>query len=494
MTNVPHTARCARRVARDIKDANGSDYEAALAVHRHCGMSLLRGHRIARGYTLVEAVEAVKEVLAARGTPGEGLSHQRMSQWEQSQDVPSPRYLDALCFLYRSRPDRLGFGHDYSEPDSNPRDEWQDAMDRRHFVSIAAAGAMFMSALPGTGSPVEDFDPPGGGRAMTAYVGLLEELTEQNGYQLYTTLPAEFIPARMVDLARTEACLLTAQTEDIRRRLHRVFAKNAGLIATRLSDIAGAADTFEWFGIARRAARLAEDTTVQAWVAGWTCDACACHGQYKSGLAAAQAAQSAGAGRPAAAAVLGHLAEAGVQARLGHRRATLEAVRTADRLFAALPESETAADGFHLGEYLLRWHQANALALVGAHAHAVPLRARVLEFPLAQHDRVGHALLHLDEAAAQIDAGELELGCHTITTTWQQLPAEFRAGQVPDRVRTILHTLDVGRRAPRSADEIRQLLESSSAPGEIPRVAGTGEPHRPGPLIVPGGRRDADRV
>ncbi|QIS11462.1 hypothetical protein [Nocardia arthritidis] len=460
MTNVPHDNRCARRVARGVKIAGGSDYEAALAVHRHCGVSLLRAHRIACGYTLMDAVEALKEVLASRGMPAAGLRHQRMSQWEHGQDVPSPHYLDALCFLYRTRPDRLGFGHDYSEPSGVfSADELRESMDRRHFVSFAATGAMFMYAPP-DGIFGDDIDPPGGPRATAAYVGLLEELTEQNGYRLYSR-PTEFIPARMIDLARVQACLLAAPTQDIQRRLYRIYAKNAGFIARRLTDIAGAGDAFEWFGIARRAARLAEDTAVQAWIAGWTCDACACHRQFKPGLDAARAAQSIGVRDSST--VLGYLMEAGVHARLGRRRETLEAVCNADRLFAELRADDCVPDGFHTSEYLLRWHQANALALVGAHSQAASLRRRVLEFPLADHDQVGRALLWLDEAAAHIDAGELEWGCHQLMTVWQQLPNEIGGGLVPERVVEILDALTVGRTAIRQVAEVRQLLESTAA-------------------------------
>ncbi|MFG1793214.1 helix-turn-helix domain-containing protein [Nocardia sp. NPDC049149] len=449
-------------MAREVKYAGGSDYQSALAVHQHCGVSLLRAHRIARNYTLVEAVEALKEILAARGTPSEGLRHQRLSQWEHGQDVPSTHYLDALCFLYRTRPDRLGFGHDYSDADALPQNGIQDAMDRRHFVSLAAAGAMFMPAPPGVGLFGDGFDPPGGRRATAAYVGLLEDITEQNGYQLYAP-PAEFIPARMVDLARAEAGLLTATSEEIRRRLQRVYAKNSGFIAIRLTDVASAGDAFEWYGIARRAARLADDATVQAWIAARTGDACAWHHQFKSGMSAAYAAQSVGARRANSSAVMGYLAEAGVQARLGRRRETLEAIRSAERMFAELPEAETVADGFRVSEYLLRWHQANSLALVGAHAEAAPLRAFVRDLPLANHDQVGWALLNLDEAAAHIAAGELESGCHTITTTWQQLATYCRVGQVQDRVLELLQSLDSRHAVTRQVAEVRELVESGSA-------------------------------
>ncbi|MEV6279095.1 helix-turn-helix transcriptional regulator [Nocardia sp. NPDC051832] len=425
-------------------------------------MSMLRAHRAVRGYTLVEAVEALKEVLAERGTPGSGLGHQRLSQWEQGQDIPSPRYLDALCFLYRSRPDRLGFGSDYSEAGSFPLEDAEDAMNRRHFVGLAAAGAALAPTQSMAGLFGASFAPPSGHHADARSVGLLEEMVEQSGFLLQSAAPAEFIPARMMDLARVQAGLLTTTDTAVRRRLRRVYAKNAGLIAIRLSDVGAVADTFEWFAIARHAARAAEDETVQAWVAAWTGDACAFHRQFKPGLVAAQAAQSAAAGRPSAVAVLGYLAEAGIQARLGNRQATFVAVARAERMFALLPDGETVADGFHVSEYLLRWNQANALALAGAHAEAAPLRDRVLELSASRHDLIGRALLYLDEAAAHVDRGELEGACQTITTTWQRLPQEFHVGQVPDRVREVLAPLPAARSA-RPLAEVRALIESSAS-------------------------------
>ena len=62
------------------------------------------------------------------------LSHQRVSQWENGADVPSPRYLDALCRLYSSRPDKLGFGNDYGADFGQP-----EKGARRRSASLAAA-------------------------------------------------------------------------------------------------------------------------------------------------------------------------------------------------------------------------------------------------------------------------------------------------------------------------------------------------------------------
>lgn len=456
-----HNSSCGRRLVRDVMARGGSAYEAAQTVHRHCGVSLLRAHRIVRGYTLVEAVELLKDIMRAGGTPGEGLAHQRLSQWETGVDVPTPRYLDALCQLYRTRPDRLGFGHDYSDPAPSPTPEFEKTVDRRRFLSSTAASAVSISAPFSVGQFAGDDSVPRNGNSTAAYVNLLEELTEESGYALYSAPPAEFIPARMVDLARIEAFLLTSKAADVQRRMHRMFAINAGFIAIRLNDVAGVDDTFEWFNVARRSARRAGDASVEAWIAGHICDACACYGHsFKSGLAAARVAQSGGGrGYPNAPAVYGYLAEAGIQARMGRRRETLDAVRNADRMFTALADTETVADGLHVTEYFLRWHQSNALTVIGAKNHADPLRARALELPFSQQDQVGEALLRLDEAALHLGAGDLEQGCRTVTEMWDRLPAEFRVGQIPRRALQVLDEVEPSYAASRELRIAREMLQ-----------------------------------
>ncbi|MEV0064572.1 helix-turn-helix transcriptional regulator [Nocardia sp. NPDC050718] len=411
---------------------------------------------------MVEVVGLLKDILQ---TDGSGLAHQRLSQWENGMDTPTPRYLDALCQLYRTRPDRLGFGHDYSDPEPGPTPRFEEIVERRHFLSSAAAGAVFLSLPVSTaGQPTSDHRVSANRKPSTAYLDLLEELTEESGFALYTAPPEEYIPARMIDLARIQACLLTSSAADVQRRLHRTFAKNAGFIAIRLNDVAGVDDTFEWFSVARRAARRAGDIEVEAWIAGHICDACACYGHsFKSGLAAARLAQSCGGnGHANAPAVFGYLAEAGVQARMGRRRETLDAVRNADRMFAALPDTETVADGLHVTEYFLRWHQSNALTMIGMKSQADPLRTRALELPFSRQDQVGEALLQLDQAALCLGAKDLEQGCRTITDMWDRLPAGFRTGQIPRRALQVLDGVPPAYSECREVRATRELIGSDT--------------------------------
>lgn len=461
-----HSTACGRRLARDVEAAEGSKHDAAAAIHSHCGVSLLRAYRTVHGLTLTEAVEQIKDILRQRGTPSEGLAHQRLSRWEKGLDVPSLHYLDALCFVYRTRPDRLGYGADYtpeagrSENDT-PYAKWkaEDDVKRRAFLSSSAVSVLAAaSGLPGSGvDPVPDNRGRSEPEPDLATIGQLEERTEQSGYLLYTTEPADYIPFRMVDIAAAQRLLLTTRSPDAQQRLHRLVAKNAGFTAIRMIDVAPIEDTLNWFRIARGAARQAADPGVEAWIAGHWADSYVCYERVTDqALAAAKAAQIMGGTGPNPAAVYGALIEAGVQARLGRRRETLEAVRRAEGMFTALPPEAIAEDGLHVPEYFLRWHQSNALAAIGEERLADPLRMRTRELPFAEKDVVGRALLDLDQAAGLLRAGEIDRGCGLITESWLELPAEFHTGLTLRRTRQILDTVDT-----RGADtqEVRTLRE-----------------------------------
>jgi transcriptional regulator with XRE-family HTH domain len=452
-----HGTACGRRLASAVERSGGSKDKAAQQIHEHCGVSLLRAHRTAYGYTLTDVTELLKQIMRDRGTPADGLAHQMVSRWESGADMPSPRYFDALCFLYRTRPDRLGFGNDYSKV--------EDDVERRQFLKAAGA-VVAPAAVMGSGNLLADLGEPGSrtpvrGRRARDLVELLEERAEESGYQLYTASPAEYVPARMMDMAGIQKLLLHGQTSDLQRRLHRTLAKNAGFIGVRLTDVANVRETFNWFGVARVAARRAQDAGVEAWIAGHLCDAHACYWHsLRQGLETARVAQLANGTAPNSAGLFGYLSEAGVQARLGRGRETLEAVRQAERIFNALPPEKTTADGFHVPEYFLRWHQSNALSLIGESRLADPLRRRALELPGSRGDVVGRSLLLLDEASLLFPAGDLDRACELVREAWESVPAEYHVGQIPARTNIVLRGLPANRASTSQVSELTEYLGS----------------------------------
>jgi transcriptional regulator with XRE-family HTH domain len=473
--------------------ANGSKWEAAQAVHRHCGVSLLRAHRVAWGLTLVEVTELLKANLRAQGSPSEGLAHQRVSRWENGLDTPTPHYLDALCYLYQTRPDRLGFGKDYSidERDRHAsaysvdlpktrnrrsapavrelREQGEgDLVLRRQFLTSAAAAGLVVSN-PYAARQYLGYEAGAASSAeaiTSTTVTLLEENTESCGYALFSEPPADFIPARIAAFADAQRLLLRGQNLQIQKRLNRVIAKNAGFVAIRLMDVAGVNESPDWFRIARRAARRADDVGIESWIVGHWADAHSAFSHLlKYGLELARTAQSLGGRNPNSAAVFGLLVEAGVHARLGRHRETLEAVRHAEQAFSALPDNNAIEDGIRTPEYFLRLYQADALTLVGEKRLAESYCERALELPLSEKDLVGRASISLYKASLLLDSGQLDDGCNVIMQTWADLPREFHSGVTLPRTVQILDGLrdsDVSAREVRTLREYLRSIGSSS--------------------------------
>jgi hypothetical protein len=331
---------------------------------------------------------------------------------------------------------------------------------RREFIRSAAVNALVAATPIEIGGLLGGSDGssvPSRGRAALAAVEAVELRTEQSGYEVYSAAPADFIPARTVDIAGIQKLLLCGQTLDVQRRLYRALAKNAGFVAVRLTDIAGAPETFNWFSMAKHAARRAGDPGIEAWIVGHMSDAHSCYGySLRKGLDAAHVAQAVGGSRPNSAAVFGFLVEAGLQARLGRRAETVSAVHRAESIFNALPSSAIAADGIRIPEYFLRWHQSNALSVVGERELAEELRKRALELPFSRQDLVGRALLVLDEASLLFKAGEVEQASGLVKAAWDELPAEFHVGQIPSRTAQILSGLN---RAQSASQEVQTLKE-----------------------------------
>jgi hypothetical protein len=141
-----HSTACAGTIREQVRQRQGSLWDTARAIHEHCGVGLLRAHRLAGDWTLVEVASKLRRQATEAGEPEPLVGHQRVSKWECGDEIPSPGYLDALCRLYRTRPDRLGFGHDYSDQGSETTVETIPAA--RASVQQTGSGPQYLAEVP----------------------------------------------------------------------------------------------------------------------------------------------------------------------------------------------------------------------------------------------------------------------------------------------------------------------------------------------------------
>jgi transcriptional regulator with XRE-family HTH domain len=77
----------------------------------------LEAARLARGWSRSEVSARLDALYEADGLAGPHLSSAELCRWEHGQRRPSDERIEYLCRLYQTRPDRLGFGVDYSAVD-----------------------------------------------------------------------------------------------------------------------------------------------------------------------------------------------------------------------------------------------------------------------------------------------------------------------------------------------------------------------------------------
>ncbi|WP_371496227.1 helix-turn-helix domain-containing protein [Kitasatospora sp. NBC_00374] len=111
--------RAAERTARDLRlhglrdgatVAETTDRILAALDHIHP----LEVHRWAHGWGRGELSARIDIAYQQDGLMAPGISDPEICRWEHGQRRPSDERIDYLCRVYGTRPDRLGFGRDYS--------------------------------------------------------------------------------------------------------------------------------------------------------------------------------------------------------------------------------------------------------------------------------------------------------------------------------------------------------------------------------------------
>lgn len=82
-------------------------------------LSRLEAWRFANGWTRAEVSARLDALYEADGLTPPMLSDAEICRWEHTQRRPSDERIEYLCKLYGTRPDRLGYGSDFSAAEEN---------------------------------------------------------------------------------------------------------------------------------------------------------------------------------------------------------------------------------------------------------------------------------------------------------------------------------------------------------------------------------------
>ncbi|MEU4233283.1 hypothetical protein AB0F17_54130 [Nonomuraea sp. NPDC026600] len=114
--------------------------DVAQDIHACCGHSLLKSARLARGWSVPEAVTQLAAVAEAAELPARGVDERAWRRWENGKQ-PDADYQDRLARLFRTSPVQLGFAADYTPCSGGDRTNRRDAL-RLGAAALLAPGLL----------------------------------------------------------------------------------------------------------------------------------------------------------------------------------------------------------------------------------------------------------------------------------------------------------------------------------------------------------------
>jgi transcriptional regulator with XRE-family HTH domain/tetratricopeptide (TPR) repeat protein len=407
----------------------------------------LRAHRLARGWTLEHVAREIRLICAhGPGSDAAGISHQRVSKWENGHDLPSPVYLDALCRLYQTRPDMLGIGRDYSPVPSAEPGTAESQPDATAGVPGQSSGgfgqhrdmpgdlnvtAMMSEARLRANAMMESQS------ASAATIDNWEWLAEEYGRLSTVLQPREFLNSAVPDFAELVSILSHRQPLEFQQRLYRVMGQLASLMVVQSAGAGNLPEARRWVHTARLASDEAADRQLRArvmvigsMVSFW--DGAA----TDRAIELCQAARSTAGTSASPVGAFAAATQARAHARLGQRREALTAMRHAETEFGRLSPAATAPSHLGMYERSLRYHQECVLTWLGETREAMQVQEHALS--LLPDSAIEGALIRLDSAHCLMAIGEIEEARRTAEQAVRSVPAQSRHGVIGLRAEQVL--------------------------------------------------------
>lgn len=473
-----------------------SRWQTVQAIHQRCGVSLLRAHRLCEEW---EGASPTLAQVADRLTAlsGSVVSPQQVSQWELGQTTPSWAHLDALCRLYRSRPDRLGFGRDYSDEDQDETaaitlappqppaavppngplartaptsldgDPEEDPMQRRTALKAILAGtglgltaqalAAIESIRRGTDIALD---------TTTVSVATLDHWEQQalgHAHAFQTAPSTRLLPDVVLDYAEVQALLKRRQPIEHQRRLWYLTAQLAGIIGFHFVDLGDHREARAWLHTAQLAADESGDRGLRAWARAHQAFPHLHYGSLPVAVDLAREARAIAGKTPCAAAALAPAIEARALAKSGRVEEAEAAIRAAETAFTQLGPDQTGDIAFGFTEGQLRFYTGNALTRIGESQRAAEAQQRALElYPAQLH--VDRALIVLDQAACMVGDRKPDEGARVARDVLLGFPANQRPQVVVVAARDLYLSLPAAHRTLPEARELREVLALGAGP------------------------------
>ncbi|WP_433332970.1 helix-turn-helix domain-containing protein [Spirillospora sp. CA-294931] len=486
MARGEHRPSCAKTWRIRAESENWPSWETVQAIHRCCGVSLLKAHRLERGWTAGVAVQELQDLCRLHHFEPPKANVDLLNSWENGRSRPRPETLDLLARLYKSNAIRLGFVADYGEiadggsvmPEARPISglvsrPMPGAPDSRPVpVGRVQPMGLFYRGLHG-GEPEtaellaeverlrQDMDRVLATATVTEdQMDRLDEAVLRYRTEYLRVPPLPMLCQLMLEFTDVHTLMSQRQPGPVQRRLSYLASVLAVLSADALMKLGDLRQSRAWYGTAKTAADDTGDPWLRTLVRAQEAMLPYYYGDPGETVRLAVEAQGIArtvSGSPTA---LAAAAEGRARARLGDHKGAEVALARARSIFGKLNPPSKVKRAFDFTEERLYLYLSGAHAYLPFPDQAADVQKRALELcNQSGTPSIDPALINLDRAtslAMQRDEGN---ACELVEQTILALPPEHRTSIVFVRARDVRRALGPERqtRALRSLDETLRL-------------------------------------
>ncbi|MFD0274672.1 helix-turn-helix domain-containing protein [Kitasatospora sp. NPDC127111] len=451
---MPHKPSCAARIRATAATSSWTLDRTVAAIVECCGVSRLRAHRLARGWTLRHAVDELRRLCARDGIPQPGVDEDQLAAWEKGR-MPRGGTMDLLCRLYETDAQGLGLAGAY-HPDTQALPPARPAP-----LQQASPGPTALGLADPVNEAIEAYR-----RALdstlastTASATHLEVLDEQvmDLRRVYISAsPAEMLLRLLRTLEEVRLLASDRQPATVQVRLSEMIAVLATLVADALMKLGRLDQARMWYGTARAAADDAGGIELRSRVRVQAAMLPYYYGPLERAAGLARDARLLNRGRATSTGAFAAAAEARALARLGDGEAARTAISQALDLFERAPAGPDD-DAWAFPRRRLLLYLSGAFTALGEVQEAL----RVQQEALALYpDRTGidPALLRLEEAMCMVHQRSAEEACQLASSTYLEVPEELRTEILGVRTMEVIRILPVKVRETRAARQLGELL------------------------------------
>ncbi|RBQ17566.1 XRE family transcriptional regulator [Spongiactinospora rosea] len=493
MARGEHSPACARRWREQAASRQWSLWQTAQAINGCCGVSLLKAHRQARGWSARQAIEELEELCARQGLGEPRASIDLLNAWENNRARPRPQTIDLLARLYQANAVRLGLAGDYTEESGDgkivvvaaeqgearpappgrlayvepvpavPDTVMGDDTERRalfHHALLRPEMGLSGRMLAEVEHTRQGLDRTLAATTVTEdQLDMLDEQVVRYRREYITSAPLPMLYRLMLELADVRRLTAVRQPAAAQRRLLNATTMLALLAADALMKLGDTRQAHAWYGTARTASDDMGDLRLRALVRAQQAMLPYYYGDLGETVRLAREARMLAGTAPSSPAALGAAAEARALARMGEHKAARIALAEAEQIFSRMPREGGEHLAFHFSERRLHFYRTCTLIELGE-ADQVDDWATGASGPYT----IDPALIMLDQATRLAREGNVRDACALAEKALADVPPEHRTSIVLNRARALLAGVPPDQHRLASVRHLNAMIEGAGPP------------------------------